>query len=281
MINLNSGGNFPSIKNVGGLGGAILGALQGASTSVYNTVFGIGKSAIDFHFQGDLGNIMIPVNPSELTIPKKYANKTAEIVGLGEVNVLGDPKLSTLSINSWFPYKGVMSFLNGQGVSYAPEYFVSFFSDAAKNKSILKMVVTYLDISMLVSIEEFERKNQGGEYDDIYYKLKLKEYKEFGAIKLDFETDENGDVVKDVNTGAWKVKNTSLTTSTGETLIGDKKIPSSVINQSQGNVAAIARKYTGDDKNWKSMLASNQETMGDGLGNYFGTTLKIPEILRK
>lgn len=255
------------------IGSTILSAIGGAGTSIVNMYIG-SKSEIDIYFESELGSIKIPVNPSDLTIPYKYANKTEEIVALGEVNVLGNPKLADITIESYFPKQGLLQFINGQGINYPPEYFFGFFKDTADNKKIMKMTVTRLDISMLVSIESIERKNEAGDHDDIYYTLKIKEFKPFGAVKLDFEKDKNGNI-KTADDGSWIVKSQNVVKQNDDMLTGEKVIPSEV-KSTEDNLATASKKYTGKFDNWKDIYQANKDTLGDGLGDYIGYSLKIP-----
>lgn len=258
-------------------GNILKGSLLGAATGFYMSNF--GKSEIDIYFQGTSGSIKLPVNPSQLTIPQKFANKTAEIVALGEVNVLGNPNLKEIKIESYFPANNVITFFNPNNSQYTPDYFVNFFQKAAKDKKPLKITVTRLNISMLVSVEAFERSNHAGDHDDIYYSLELKEYKKFGASKLEFERNEDNSIKTD-ESGNWIAKETSIMSFDEDALVGDKNIPEEVLNTEKGNIAAISKKYTGSWDNWQSILDANKENVGDGLQDYFGKKLKIPEVLR-
>lgn len=236
------------------------------------------KSAIDIYFQSQKESIKIPVNPSDITIPQRYVNKTAEIAALGEVNVLGNPALQEITIESFFPYDTNLPYSSfDQPKAKTPIEFVEFFKEAAGNKTPVRMIVTRLNISMLVSIESFERKNEAGDHDDIYYSLELKEYRPFGAIKLNFERNADGSIKTD-DKGNWIVKEEISLAFSEDTL--DNSIPAEVLNQEKGNIAAIAKRYTGDWGNWQSILDANKNRLLDGLGNYIGDKIKIPEGLR-
>lgn len=254
------------------------------------------KSAIDIYFQSQKESIKIPVNPSGITIPQRYVNKTAEIAALGEVNVLGNPALQEITIESFFPYGTNLPYSSfdqpkakdkskekkkekkkEKTQAKTPIEFVEFFKEAAGNKTPVRMIVTRLNISMLVSIESFERKNEAGDHDDIYYSLELKEYRPFGAIKLNFERNADGSIKTD-DKGNWIVKEEISLAFSEDTL--DNSIPAEVLNQEKGNIAAIAKRYTGDWGNWQSILDANKSRLLDGLGNYIGDKIKIPEGLR-
>ena len=52
-------------------------------------------------YKGD--TIQIPVNPEKLNIRTPGNNKTFPIVSLGEINVLKNPKLTTIGFSCFFP----------------------------------------------------------------------------------------------------------------------------------------------------------------------------------
>ena len=44
----------------------------------------------------------LPVNPEELNIERPSNNDNAEVIGLGEINIIKKPKLMAISIESFF-----------------------------------------------------------------------------------------------------------------------------------------------------------------------------------
>lgn len=120
--------------------------------------------------------VQLPVNPEDLTIKGDVNNKTANIVGLGEVNNLGYEKLKSLEIESFFPYAEA-SYVNTNGSFEKPDFYIKFFDEIKKARKPFRLIITELEINMLVSIESFEHTYQYGT-DDVDYVLELKEYKE-------------------------------------------------------------------------------------------------------
>ncbi|MEG0729073.1 MAG: hypothetical protein RR420_05545 [Anaerovoracaceae bacterium] len=254
----------------------IKGSLISAATSMYMKKY--HKSAIDIFFKNKDEEIKIPINPPDLTITQNYANTTAEIVALGEVNILGEPQLQELTIESFFPYDDNHPYADPEQEK-TPEELVEFFKEAAKDKKPLKMTVTRMNISMLVSVESFDRKNQSGDHDDIYYTMKLKEYRLYGAMRIEFEKNNDGSIKTD-SKGNWIAKDQSTTSFSSDALSGDKVIPAEVVNTEKGNIAAVAKKHTGEWGNWKKILDENKNKLTDVLGDFVGEKLKIPEVLR-
>ena len=228
-----------------------------------------GRSEIDIYFQSEEGMIKLPVNPQELKRTMQVKNETQDIVSLGEVNVLGNQKLKDLTIKSYFPYTGIISFLLGSGINFPPTYFVQFFEKAVKNKKPLKMVVTRLKISMLVSVESFDTSNVAGNHDDIAYELKLKEYKRFGAVKLKTTTTADGTVAVE------EQKNYNQ-----EIASGAKDIPETAVVKEEGGIWEITKKKTGSDEYWQELYENNKDVFVTGIGTFIGKTIKIPEVIR-
>lgn len=259
---LNKQGRFSNLDDM----------FSSASSDAENLALNIlfhGRSEIDIYFQSEAGMIKLPVNPPELKRTMQVKNETQDIVSLGEINVLGNAKLKDITIKSYFPYTGVISFLSGTGINYPPAYFVQFFEKAVKSKKPLKMVVTKLKISMLVSVESFDTSNVAGNHDDIQYELKLKEYKRFGAVKL--KTTETADGTVAVE----EQKNYNQ-----EIASGAKEIPETAVVKEEGGIWEITKKKTGSDEYWQELYENNKDVFVTGIGTFIGKTIKIPEVIR-
>ena len=56
--------------------------------------------------------MQLPVNPASIQITSPNANKTIPIVSLGEINILKDPKLQSISLKP-INGKNIVSFVYG------------------------------------------------------------------------------------------------------------------------------------------------------------------------
>jgi len=142
---------------------------------------------IAFFFELDGTIIQLPINPEKLGIKYKGNNAVKEIVSLGDINLLKRGKLGELSIECWFPYDTWFPTIQTRGKFKKPDYYCKFFLKLLKNSRSCKLIITGLkpEISMEVSVENFEYEHRAGEHEDIYYTLDLKEYRPYSVKEVD------------------------------------------------------------------------------------------------
>lgn len=127
--------------------------------------------------------LVFPINPSELSMNIDSASETLNVVGLGEVSIPRTPKLATLSVSSFF-------WNNIQTDGRNPNDCVVFLKDWQLSKKPAQLVVKGLaHFTMRVTCESFKYERRAGEEDSIYFELGLKEYREYGAQKVDVNED--------------------------------------------------------------------------------------------
>jgi len=146
-------------------------------------------------FEYDGAVIQMPVNPQELEIKGNGANKTKEIVSLGEINLLNPEKLKEITLKSFLPAE-VAPYVVTKGSFKEPEFYISFFSKIIKAKKPVLFIVTDTDIYMSMAIESFSYKRRYGT-SDIDYELKLKEFKNYTAKSVNVTlTSNKANVIK-------------------------------------------------------------------------------------
>ena len=124
--------------------------------------------------------IKIPVNPSEINITAPTNNKTYEVLGKGEVVVQMPSGLKEVSFESYVSNNDE-PFTDG---SISPRSFVKTLQKAMDKKIKGRLIISRSDLfdtNMRCIIEEFTTKDKGGEPDDIYYSIKLREYRSYAA----------------------------------------------------------------------------------------------------
>lgn len=161
-------------------------------------------------YKGD--TIQIPVNPAKLNISTPGNNKTIPIITLGEINVLKDPKLKSISFSSFFPvattqnypyvltgnseanfYTGLIKQILGKQNKtkfMLPEQYVKIIEQIRKNKEIIRFIVVGLPeiVNGLFSIEKFNYKYDDGDYD-INYEIELKAYQMYAALSCTYNSE--------------------------------------------------------------------------------------------
>lgn len=124
--------------------------------------------------------IKIPINPSEISITAPTNNKTYEVLSKGEVVVQMPSGLKEVSFESYVSNNDE-PFTDG---SISPRSFVKALQKAMDKKIKGRLIISRSDLfdtNMRCIIEEFTTKDKGGEPDDIYYSIKLKEYRSYAA----------------------------------------------------------------------------------------------------
>lgn len=162
--------------------------------------------------------LRLPILPQEVSESGEQDNKTETVNALGEVNLLGLPKLETVPIESHFP-KRAMYYDQYKGYP-APKKCVKKIRNM-KEGGVVRFIVTPL-INYEATIEKFEWKEQDGT-GDIYYSLEIKRYRR---------------PVKKRSTK--KVKKVTVVVKKGDTW------------------AKLAKKYTGSSKNAKKIKKQNK-----------------------
>lgn len=171
-------------------------------------------------YKGD--TIQFPVNPAQLTFKTPNNNQTIPIISLGEVNILKDPKLQSISFKSFFPVaseqnhpyvltgnaeanfytalvKQVMGKMN-KTKFLTPEQYVSIINQIRWAKEPIRFIVLGLPgiVNGLFSIEKFDYSFEDGDYD-INYEIELKTYQIYALKECKLNAD--GSVTVDDNVG--------------------------------------------------------------------------------
>ena len=129
---------------------------------------------IEFWFNQDGIWLQLPVPPSSYSLKSGNNNSVINVESVGEVNILGDSKLSEISFESFFPAQEY----NFCAYSNIPTPFecVAQIESWRKSKKPIRVILTDTDINDLFSIETFEYGEKDGT-GDIYFTLALKQYK--------------------------------------------------------------------------------------------------------
>lgn len=126
--------------------------------------------------------IQLPVNPEELQLKYETDDHSETIVNLGEVNRVGDLKLTGVTIASTFPlntttYLAVLDLKK-------PDYYINWLRKIQKAKGLVRLVVNNTKISLAMTIASFTYGFENS-YDQEYtYTLELKQYRSFKAEKV-------------------------------------------------------------------------------------------------
>ena len=123
--------------------------------------------------------IKIPVNPSEIEIKRPSKNKTFEVLDKGEIVVPMPAGLTEVSWESFFTEDTYTPYVNGGS---SPRSIIKALEKAKKNRTKGRLIINRSDLfdtNMTCIIEDFTTKDKGGEPNDIYYSIILKEYRNY------------------------------------------------------------------------------------------------------
>lgn len=211
----------------------------------------------------------IPVLPESLTVKSPGKNETATIVKLGDVNILRKKGLREITWESHFPANDA-PYVTGRNV-LAPIEYVRAIQEARDAEKPIRFLIigTDLDINILMGIEDFTYEEYGGEVGDIYYVLKLREWKEYSAKRISLPAP------------AVKVAVVAPVARSGSPPKPQTKTHTVVAGDS---LWAIAKKYYNDGSQYPKIYESNKDTIdkrNKGTGNpkytiYPGQVFNIP-----
>ncbi|AWI04066.1 hypothetical protein [Clostridium drakei] len=116
----------------------------------------------------------LPVNPPTFEVQVGANNETFETEGLGEINIIGEKKLATITFSSFFPAQNYnFCVCTPRDDPYDYVWILDTFMHWRKP---IRFIVTGTNINSLYSIENFTYK-ENAMSRDIEFTLSLKEYK--------------------------------------------------------------------------------------------------------
>lgn len=182
----------------------------------------------------------IPVNPSEIEIKGQGQGSTYNIIKLGEINVIKDPKLTEIGFESFFPGQRY-PFVVGETL-LPPARYVQLIEKWKNEKQVVRLIITNgaIDINMLTSIEEFTWREKAGSIGDIEYKLSLKKYVHYAPKKVIVKATTN-----------------QVTVQKKQTRPDTKPQPKVHVLKSGETLWALAQKYLGNGARWREIANLN------------------------
>ena len=217
----------------------------------------------DYHMSLSFNNqaeaIIFPVLPASLELKRKGQSKTYDVIGFGQVNVIHARELAEISFESVFPAGQFpyQSSVRDDGHAFGkPVEYVDFIAKWQDSRHPCRFILSgdqlQLPINLPVSIEQFDRWEEGGSPGDIHYRLTLKEYVFHAPRKAG--TDPDAAARPDE-----RVRPDTYTMKPGDTLYG------------------IARKIYGDSSRWPEIQKLNGISDAKLLSLPVGLVLRLPK----
>jgi hypothetical protein len=132
--------------------------------------------------------LLLPVNPSELKTSEASKNRTASVINLGDINIPDVRALNNISFSSFFPAFYSAGMMISQTELKKPIDYVNMLMDMKNSKQPIRLVLAGNiqqilkangNTSCLFLIEDMQYEIKAGQEYDIYYTIKLKQYKNF------------------------------------------------------------------------------------------------------
>lgn len=215
-------------KLISGIGRALslLSVILGKSGNNYPTVI---------LSQGD-ERLVLPVTPTKYEVGNEQDNKSINITQIGEALLFGNPKLITLSFESFLPAKDYPFIV---GDKRKPAEIVALINKWKESKKPVRVIVSDGPINLMMAIMAFPWKKQENT-GDLYYTLSLKAYK-------DLNTSMTADDAKAVD---------DVTGLKDRPTINNK--PSTATLHNKGaDILDAAKKAYGNYKHYERIIQSN------------------------
>lgn len=128
----------------------------------------------------------LPVAPSEFSINYERNDTVTSVIGLGEINRVGDDKVKKISISSVLPMDSDMvdytTIKKSHRWKKATSY-LTFLKNIEQNKKPVRLVITGTDVTMLATMT-LTYGMKDGNAQEYAYTLHFTEYKPVKAYKL-------------------------------------------------------------------------------------------------
>ncbi len=123
--------------------------------------------------------LKVPVNPEEITITTPSKNETFDVLDKGEIVIPMPAGLTEVSFESYLPSDDDDPFMDG---SASPKKFIKTLKSAKEKRIKGRLIISrseLFDTNIRCVVEEFTTTDKGGEPGDLYYSIKLREYRDY------------------------------------------------------------------------------------------------------
>lgn len=140
--------------------------------------------------QSTVKTLKLPILPPRIDITSPSTNEVVSTIKLGEVSILKNRGLRSLTIESFFPATAkAYPFCRTNDEFVPPREYIDAFESAKENKRPCRLTIENIGLnSFYVSIEDFTW--TFGQTGDVDYSLSLREYRPYGTKAKNLERTE-------------------------------------------------------------------------------------------
>ncbi len=178
-------------------------------------------------FNNEQARITFPQLPEQIDVAQGSSLQSVDVVGLGEIVIIGDRPAITISFSGVFPFD-----------MCDPQENVDKIKTWIKAKKPVHLIVTGAEVNLFCAVEDFSYYEIGGDVGSVYYTFSLKEYRE-------------------PNVSTVTVVQETAVVQTQEARV-DNRVPATEYCVKSGDcLYNIARTETGDASNWQEIATLN------------------------
>lgn len=133
-----------------------------------------------FYIRGP-SDFLFPVNPPSFQVGAGGMNYTdSQVLGKGEVTVIGNEQLSTVAFSSFFPRDYDEGYCQTRDIP-KPYDAVKRIERMRLLKKPIRLIISGTTVNMPCTIRQFDYEERGGEPGDVYYTISFKRYRTYST----------------------------------------------------------------------------------------------------
>ena len=208
-------------------------------------------------YNGEREKIQFPVLPETFEVSFGNTNKTVDISGLGEIVILQDRAAIEVSWDSFFP---AAKFPGVQVDSLTPpKTLLKTLCEWKNSDKPTHIILTGTDVNFFAAIQSIQPSEEGGDPDSIYYKIKLKEYREVKVRQVQVNIT------------------TKVATVSSQATRTDNRVQEKTYTVKRGDCLwNIAKALLGSGSRYTEIYNLNKDKIKNPILIYAGQVLRIP-----
>nr|WP_239616472.1 LysM peptidoglycan-binding domain-containing protein [Cohnella mopanensis] len=181
------------------------------------------------------GDFIFPVNPEEVSIRREKQYETANLLSLGEIDLVQGEKIKEIAFSSFFPKNYDQSYCNYTEIP-DPQVAMNRLTALLLKKRPVWLSISGTIINSLVYLSAHDSTFKGGEPGDVYFDVTFRTWRDIKVGKV----------------GSAK----------GSSRPDMKPVPKVYIVKSGDTLTAIAKRELGSSSKWREIYNGNKLVIG-------------------